>query len=260
MQVLELALPFIWGMMIGSFMNVVVLRLPINSDIIFERSGCPKCRGKINWYDNIPILSFIILKGKCRNCEQPISWQYPLFELWHGFLALLIFNNWPSFDGLGWGIGLSHFFMASIFSAHILIDIKHQLLLDKLNLALLPFALVIVWFAGNWFDAAVGAIVGFSFPLLVTWVFYLLRGQIGLGGGDIKLFGILGLLFGIKGVLINLFTSCMLGSVITIVLMASGRVKRDQSIPFGPYILSTALIQLLLPEYFAQWQNFLIPY
>jgi len=94
----------------------------------------------------------------------------------------------------------------------------------------------------------------------VTWIFYLVRGKIGLGGGDIKLFGVLGALFGLKGVVLNIFSSCILGSVITICLIILKKTNPDQYIPFGPYILAVALTQLLLPEYFAQWQNFLIPY
>lgn len=260
MQALIYILPFIWGSLVGSFMNVVVLRLPQQADIIFERSGCPKCKSKIAWFDNIPIISFLVLGAKCRSCKQPISFQYPLFEAWHGLLALFIFYEWPIFAIEEWSMSLAKFFIASIFSAHILIDLKYKLLLDKLNIALIPFVFVIVWTNNSWIDAAIGGAVGFIFPLLVTWIFYLLRGQIGLGGGDIKLFGILGILFGVKGVVLNLFTSCLIGSLITIFLMIMGKVKRDQYIPFGPYILIVALFQLLTPIYFAMWQNFLIPY
>tara|TARA_R110000868_G_scaffold97619_11_gene268637 strand:+ start:1836 stop:2618 length:783 start_codon:yes stop_codon:yes gene_type:complete len=260
MYALIMIFPFIFGSLIGSFMNVVVLRMPVNADFIFDRSGCPRCKSKISWYDNIPLISFIFLKGKCRSCNEKISWQYPLFEMWHGLLAVLVFLDWVDFTSVEWATAVAKFFIASIFSVHILIDLKHQLLLDKLNIALLPFVLALVWLNGSWSDAAIGAVVGFAFPLFVTWIFYLLRGKIGLGGGDIKLFGVLGLLFGLKGVLLNLFSSCIAGSVITIILMATGKVKADQYIPFGPYILLVALVQLLFPDYFAQWQNFLIPY
>tara|TARA_R110002049_G_scaffold227376_4_gene399581 strand:+ start:107 stop:832 length:726 start_codon:yes stop_codon:yes gene_type:complete len=241
-------------------MNVVVLRLPNGKDVVFDRSGCPKCKKLISWYDNIPIFSFLFLRGKCRSCRTSISFQYPLFELWHGLLAFIIFYNWQVMGLTEFYISLCKFFIAAIFSAHILIDLKHQLLLDVLNLALLPFVIVMVWLTGLWQDSLVGAAVGFFFPLLVTWIFYLLRGKIGLGGGDIKLFGVLGALFGIKGVILNIFSSCILGSVVTITMIVFKKTKSDQYIPFGPYILIISLIQMLFPSYFALWQNFLIPY
>ncbi len=248
------------GTLIGSFMNVVVLRLPEGKDIVFDRSGCPKCNSQISWYDNLPIISFMILRGKCRQCTQAISIQYPLFEIWHGLLAFIVFYNWQDMGSLEFMLSVCKFLIASIFSAHILIDIKYQLLLDALNLALIPFVLVLVFFSQNWFDSLLGGLIGFLFPLAVTWIFYLIRGKIGLGGGDIKLFGVLGALFGLKGVILNIFTSCILGSFITITLIIFKITKSDQYIPFGPYILFVALIQLLLPDLFAVWQNFLIPY
>ena len=251
---------FFLGTLIGSFMNVVVLRLPEGKDVVFDRSGCPKCKSQISWYDNIPIFSFIFLLAKCRKCHSSISFQYPLFEFWHGLLALILFYNWESMDQTDVIVSLCKFFIAAIFSAHILIDLKHQLLLDVLNIALIPFVLVLIWLDGQWQDSLIGASVGFFFPLLVTWIFYLLRGKIGLGGGDIKLFGVLGALFGLKGVILNIFSSCILGSILTIALIVFKKTKSDQYIPFGPYILIVALIQMILPDYFAWWQNFLIPY
>lgn len=251
---------FFLGTLIGSFMNVVVLRLPEGKDVVFDRSGCPKCNNQISWYDNIPIFSFIFLKAKCRKCHTSISFQYPLFEIWHGLIALIIFYDFERMGHIDLYISLCMFFIAAIFSAHILIDIKHQLLLDSLNIALIPFVVALVWLNGGWQDSLIGSSVGFFFPLLVTWIFYLVRGKIGLGGGDIKLYGVLGALFGLKGVVLNIFSSCILGSVITISLIILKKTNPDQYIPFGPYILAVALTQLLFPEYFAQWQNFLIPY
>lgn len=251
---------FFVGTLIGSFMNVVVLRLPKGQDVVFERSGCPKCKNQISWYDNIPVLSFLFLRAKCRNCKKPISFQYPLFELWHGSLAIIIFSNWQFMDSNDLVIGLCKFIIAAIFSAHILIDLKHQLLLDVLNLALIPFALAFVYLTGNWIDSLLGGAIGFLFPLAVTWIFYLLRGKIGLGGGDIKLFGVLGVLYGVKGVILNIFSSCIVGSFVTIILIIFKFTKSDQYIPFGPYILLIALVQLIFPGIVALWQNFLIPY
>ncbi len=252
--------PFLFGIVCGSFINVAILRMPEERDFVWQRSACPKCFTKIRWYDNIPILSFAILRAKCRSCESPISWQYPLIELWHGLLALFIFSNWWQVSTQTHIEMLAVFMICAIFTAHFIIDLRYQLLLDKLNLALLIPVLTLVALRASWPDALIGGTVGLVLPLLVTWLFYMMRGQIGLGGGDIKLFAILGMLFGVKGVMLNLFTSCMLGSLVTLFLMAIGKVKRDQAIPFGPYILLVAAWQLLAPELFEQWEHLLIPY
>lgn len=251
---------FIFGLLIGSFMNVVILRLPLSKDIVFDRSGCTSCKRQLKWFDNIPVVSYLLLKGKCRYCNNPISLQYPLIEVWHGVLAILLLNNWWNY-GLAEGLEkVSYFVIASIFTAHFIIDLRHHLLLDKLNISLLLPILYLVFRGEDWKGALIGGAFGAVFPLAVTWIFYKIKGVIGLGGGDIKLFGLLGLLLGIKGVILNIFTSCLIGSVITIILILLKKVKRDQFIAFGPFILLTAWLQIFHPELFERWRNILIPY
>lgn len=252
--------PFIFGITCGSFVNVAILRMPENRDYVWQRSACPKCNNQIAWYDNIPLLSFLFLRGRCRSCKGKISWQYPLIEFWHGLLALYIFQKWWEVSGLQQIEMLAIFLICAIFTAHFIIDLRYQLLLDKLNLMLLLPVLTLVALKMSWTSALIGGAVGLVLPLFVTWLFYVLRGQIGLGGGDIKLFAVLGMLFGVKGVMLNLFTSCMFGSVGTLALIATGKIKRDQAIPFGPYILLVAAWQLLAPTLFEQWEKFLMPY
>lgn len=259
MEILLSLITISFGLVVGSFVNVVIIHLPNNSPIAFRRSSCPHCQTQLSWFENLPVISFIFLRARCKHCSQKISWQYPLVEMWHGLMAFLILNGW-------WLLSLNQqinslmtFMIVSIFSAHFVIDWRHHLLLDKLNITLLFPIIVLVWMSQSWMEALIGGAFGLFMPLAITWLFYKLRGVIGLGGGDIKLFALLGMLFGLKGVILNIFTSCMLGSVVTILLIALKIAKRDQHIAFGPYILVTALIQLIYPNHFQQWSAYLIP-
>lgn len=249
---------FIFGALIGSFLNVVILRLPEKKDLALERSSCPKCGTLIKWYQNIPLLSFLFLRGRCRQCRAKISWQYPLVELGTAFLSLFLFPSTLSSQSLM--LYLVYFFIGCIFICHFVIDLRHQLLLDKLNIALLVIVLPFVIFFKPYQNWVLGGVVGFMGPFTVSWLFYKLKGQVGLGGGDIKLWGILGLMLGPIGVIHNIFLSCLLGSLIGLSLIALKLLKKNQAIPFGPFILVVATVQLYFPWVLAEFSSlFLIP-
>lgn len=244
-----LALFFLlFGLIIGSFLNVLILRLPKEENSsLMTRSYCPKCGKLVAWYDNIPLLSFIILKAKCRYCKAKISWQYPLIELLTGLISLALLPKNLSPEAL-----LQYFFLFSIFCVflvHAIIDLRHQILPDGLTLYLALLFLSYSLIHQNWKFWLIGGAVGFLLPLLATWLFYLLRGQIGLGGGDIKLWGALGLYLGPFGIIQNIFVSCFLGSIIGGSLLLTKRISRETPIPFGPFILLASTIQIVLPNF-----------
>ena len=249
-----------FGLIVGSFINVVILRLPEGKNITWDRSACRKCSRQLAWYENIPVLSYLFLLGRCRTCKECISIQYPLVEIVHGVAGYVLLKDWASLDVQTGIYQLSIFFIVSILIAHFVIDLRHQLLLDKLNIALLLPVIVLIIIDESYIRALTGGTFGFSLPLAVTWIFYKVTGKIGLGGGDIKLFGVIGLMFGIQGVLLNLFTSCMLGSFITIFLIMFKIVRRDQFIPFGPYIILVTFTQIFFPNLMEQWKTLLFPY
>jgi prepilin signal peptidase PulO-like enzyme (type II secretory pathway) len=247
---------FIFGTLVGSFLNVVILRLPLQKDLVVTRSACPVCGTQLKWYHNIPILSFAFLKGKCGFCGTRISWRYPLVEIFTGLVAFWLMPN--AFDLQSVGFFAFYFSIAAVFICHFLIDIDHQLLLDSLNIYLvaiiLPFSLVM----HQWQYWVFGGVIGFGFPLLVTWLFYKLRGQVGLGGGDIKLFGILGLLLGPTGIIFTIFMSCFIGAIIGLTLLATKQITKDRPIPFGPAIILVASVQIFFPSVFSLLQAFLM--
>lgn len=246
MENLYLFYAVIFGCMIGSFLNVVILRLPIEKNLVSERSACPKCGTQLKWYHNVPVLSFVFLRGKCAFCGTRISWRYPLIEMLTGIISFWLFPEHLNPESLG--LYFFFFAIACVFICHFFIDLDHQLLLDKLNIYLLFLIIPYCVFNYHWMHWLLGGALGFGVPLFVTWLFYKIRGQVGLGGGDIKLFGILGLLLGPIGVLFTIFLSCFVGAIIGLTMIALKRMTKEKTLPFGPSILLVASFQIFFPD------------
>lgn len=246
----------IFGLLVGSFMNVVIHRVPLNISIVTPRSKCPKCSNIIKWYQNIPVLSYILLRGKCSNCGVTIPMKYPLVEAMMGIFSYLLIPETIDLNGL---IYYSFYFsVACVFVCHFLIDVEHQILPDKINIYLLLTVIPFIIIQKNISFWAFGGAIGFGLPYLVTYLFYKIRGVIGLGGGDIKLFGILGLLLGPVGIVQNMFFSCALGSIIGVLLIVTKRMNKDKPMAFGPYIIVSAAVQIYFPQVFNIINPFLI--
>lgn len=246
METLYTVYAFIFGCLIGSFLNVVILRLPVGKNLVSDRSACPQCGNQLKWYHNIPVISFSFLLGKCGFCGARISWRYPLIEILTGLASFWLFPDIINVQSLGYYV--FYFTLACIFICHFFIDLDHQLLLDKLNIYLLVILLPFCAFTFHWTYWAIGGALGFCVPLFVTWLFYKIRGQIGLGGGDIKLFGILGLYLGPSGIFLNIFMSCFLGAIIGLIMIATKKLNKENPMAFGPAILLTAAFQIFFPE------------
>lgn len=238
----------IFGMLIGSFLNVVIYRMPREESVVFPRSACPQCKTIIKWYENIPVFSYLFLKGKCPNCQTKISIRYPLVEILCGLFAILLFpKDISQMNLIYWFVKFS---IACTFVAHFLIDVEHQILPDQLNLYLLFVVLTYSMFNFHWKFWLSGGLIGFLGPLSITWAFYKLKGQIGLGGGDIKLYGILGILFGPFGILSTIFMSSFLGSLVGMLLIYLKKMDRSTAMPFGPFIILVAGVQFFIPDLF----------
>lgn len=238
----------VFGALLGSFLNVLIYRLPRGEDFVLTRSKCPNCGDQIPAYYNIPLLGFLALKGKCRACRQAISWRYPTVEL---LSALIFYFAFPTSFAAA---DVYHYvFVCGVSVAlivHFFIDLEHRLLLDKINIYLLMLILpyVVIFFApAHWI---VGGGLGFLGPLGISWVFYKVKGKIGLGGGDIKLWGVLGLLLGPVGIMTNIFFSSLLGSIAGIILIIKKRYQHEAGIPFGPLIIVVVFMQIFFPSFF----------
>ena len=240
---------FTFGAMVGSFLNVLIYRLPRNQSIVLPRSHCPHCQKTIVWYENIPLLSFIFLKGRCRGCSSKISWRYFLIEFAAGFVALALAPR--SLDLVPILLFLFLFSVFCVFLVHFFIDIEHQILPDSLNIYLALAFLSYAIFYLPWGHWVWGAVVGAGLPLLVVWLFYMLKGQIGLGGGDIKLYGALGIYLGPVGIIHNIFLSCFLGSLVGFFLIFVKKMSKEHPMPFGPFIIIAASLQIFFPRHFS---------
>lgn len=238
----------LFGLLVGSFLNALIYRLPRDINIAYPRSSCTSCKKLIYWYENIPLLSYIFLKGECSGCRAKISPFYPFVEF---IVALFAFSIAPKdFETESL---LTFFFFFSLFCAflvHFIIDLKHQILPDSITIYISCLFLIISVFNKPLNFWLLGGLVGLCFPLVVTWIFYKIKGQVGLGGGDIKLFGALGIYLGPVGIMQNIFLSCFLGAVIGLIMIAFKVMKKESPIPFGPFIIVIGAFQIFTPDLF----------
>jgi leader peptidase (prepilin peptidase)/N-methyltransferase len=228
-----LFLLFLYGILFGSFFNVIGLRVPIKKSIVSPRSACSTCGHQLKAYELIPVLSYMLLKGKCRGCKSRISPIYPIFELLTG----LLFATAPLV--IGWsGELVVTLTLISMFMIIIVSDINYMLIPDKILIWFAGIFLLerIIWSLTPWWDSLLGAGTGFILLLIITFV-----SKGGMGGGDIKLYALLGFVLGFKLVLLSFFLSTLFGAVIGGFALLFKIVKRKQPIPFGPFIAAGTL-------------------
>jgi len=229
---------FIFGSIIGSFLNVVVYRLKHQQSFIKGRSYCPHCRHTLGFWDLIPIFSFIFLRGRCHYCRQKISWQYPLVELSAALLSVLAYLRFDL---------TSSFFLTTIVGFFLIVifvyDLRYYLILDEVIIpaVFLVIILDLVFFRSQFTDFIWGGIIGGGFFL----VQYLISNGKWIGGGDIRLGLLMGLALGVSHVLAALFIAYVLGAIFAIVLLSLKKKKMKSQIPFGTF-LSLATITVLL--------------
>ncbi|MDI6689414.1 MAG: prepilin peptidase [Actinomycetota bacterium] len=238
---------FIFGLAIGSFLNVCIYRLPRKESIIFPSSHCPHCGRIIRAYDNIPLIGYLLLKGRCRYCKGRISIQYPLVELLTGLLFLFCFLKF----GLSSGF-LSASFFTSILLLVASIDLKHKIIPNKVILPALvvQFILVILSNPQAIGSSLIGFFIGGGLLLLVALLAHLFLRREGMGGGDIKLAAFLGIFLGWH-VLTALFLGFLLGAISGIALIIFKGMSRKDIIPFGPFLALGGFITLFFgPQIF----------
>lgn len=241
-----LLLAFLVGLALGSFLNVVITRLPLGEGVWAGRSRCPHCRAPISWRDNVPLLSFLRLRGRCRICRRPISRRYPAVELAGGLLALAL---WASFPGSYLLLVYGPFCAALLVLTGL--DLEHRWLPDVITLpgiALgLAFSLIFPHLA--FLESLAGTLVGGGLFYSLMWTYEKLTGKMGMGGGDVKLLALIGAFLGIKALPLVILVSAALGSLVGIALvLISGQWRlggwRATAIPFGPFLAGAALLYL----------------
>ncbi|OZU89726.1 prepilin peptidase [Virgibacillus indicus] len=242
---------FLLGLIFGSFFNVVGLRLPKNIPFANDRSICPHCKQQLAWYENIPLVSFVIQTGKCRHCSEKVSYIYPAIELFTGILFAL------SYSKIGINLELiTALLLVSMLMIILVSDIKYMLIPNKVLLFFLPLFIItrIIQPLNPWWSSILGAITGF---VLLAIIILVSRG--GMGAGDMKLFGVLGIVLGIDKVLLAFFLSCMIGAIIGMLLLLFKIIDRKQPVPFGPYIVLATIITYFYGDTLINWYfNFIV--
>jgi len=228
----------IFGLVIGSFLNVVIWRIPRDESISFPPSHCPKCNNHIRPYDLIPVISYIILGGRCRYCKEKISIEYPIVELINGIMYVFLFYKFPMSLK-----AIEYSFLFSLLLSISIIDFKTQLVDDKMILfggaGVLVFELINKGFSMKLLDNLYGALTG---AVVIGLIVYLTRGM---GEGDIEIFALCGFVLGFKYTLLSLWLSFILGGIIGVTLLLLKIKKRKDPIAFGPYIALGSMIVLL---------------
>lgn len=267
-----IAIFFLVGLIVGSFLGVVNYRLKNAEDIVFKRSHCPKCKKLIRWHDNIPLLSFVILWGKCRECEEKISWKYPAIELLTGFLYAAV--AWKFLGG--WGISLEKILTGPkvvemsfwLFAASYLIliffhDLSYMIIPDAVIFPAIIITLLfqywkylqsplsIATFKNPFISALFAALAASCFFFLLIWVS---QGK-WIGGGDVKLGFLAGAIVGWPKILFALFFAYMIGAIASLILIGLKKKTWKSQIAFGPFLVSGILIVMFFSEQIQFWVN-----
>lgn len=236
---------FLLGLCWGSFLNVLIYRIPRGESIVKPASHCPTCKISIRPIDNIPLISYLLLRGRCRFCQGRISFRYPAVEALTAIIFLLLYKrfgwDWQEFIYIP---------LASILIIIAFIDLEHYLIPDRLTYPAIGLGLPISLLPGgvSLGEAVIGLVVGGGLIYLLTVLSPLLFGKEGMGGGDVKLAAVMGVYLGWEKTLIALFIASLLGSLVGISLILLKKKGRGDYIPFGPYLVAGTLVMLIWPD------------
>ncbi len=240
----------LYGLLIGSFLNVCIYRIPREESIVLPSSHCPSCGISLKWYDLIPVFSFIVQGGKCRYCEEKISLQYPIIELLNATIYFIIYSQF--------GFSLEFFFYAIIFSILIIItiiDLQSMFIPDILVIKILSITTIfkvasyLLYSKSPELLNSIGGLILSSLLFIII----IVTSKGGMGGGDVTLIGSLGFILGIKEIFLTIFLSFILGAIISVLLLVMKIKGRRDPIPFGPFIILGFFITVFWGEDLIWW-------
>lgn len=250
METIPYIVAFALGSVVGSFLNVCIHRLPRGMSILRPPSHCPSCGATIRWYDNVPLLSYLVLRGKCRICGARISLRYPLVEGLTGTFAVLALSAFgPSAQGL-----ISFGFLCSL-EVVSFVDLERRIIPDEISLGGMAAGLLLALLELSipLKEAVLGVLVGGGGLWLVAYLYELIAKREGMGGGDVKLMGMVGAFLGYKGALFTIFSGSLLGALVGGVLMAIEGADTKYALPFGPFLSAGAVLYLFFGQELLCW-------
>jgi leader peptidase (prepilin peptidase)/N-methyltransferase len=244
-----LAVAGLYGAIIGSFLNVVIYRLPLDQSLVKPGSRCRNCGYSLRWFDNIPVVSWLLLRGRCRKCGTAVSWQYPLVELVTAVLFVLVVWLTPFGPLLA-----ARLLLVCILIVLFGIDLEHQILPNSITLPGIAIGLLFSLIAPpGWRDALIGVLVGGGILYAIAWGYYLWRREEGMGMGDVKMLAMLGAFLGWKAVLVTLVLSSFAGAFIGLAMMAVQRGDMKYALPFGTFLALGAVAAMFVGDPLIAW-------
>ncbi len=241
---------FVLGLIFGSFLNVCIYRIPRKESLLWPSSHCPTCNTRIRPLDNIPLISYVFLRGRCRACGAKISPRYPAVELLTGLLFLGLY--------LRFGVQkevLAFLILTSLLVVISFVDIEHRLILNVFTIPGLVAGILIAGFVLRigWLNALLGALLGGGLLIGIALFGELLFGKESMGMGDVKMAAMIGAFLGMKGVIVSVFLGFVIAAIFSLAGMALNRLQRSSYLPFGPFIAAGTLVYLFAGEALIQW-------
>lgn len=244
-----LAAAALFGLCFGSFLNVVIYRLPLGQSLATPPSRCTKCGYSLRWFDNIPLVSWALLRGRCRKCGVAVSWQYPLVELITAALFVLVVSLTP----LG-PLVVSRLVLVCILVALFGIDLEHQILPNTITLPGIAIGVLLSLIAPpGWKDSLIGALLGAGILYGIAGAYYWWRREEGMGMGDVKMLAMIGAFLGWKAVLVTLVLSSFSGAIIGVILLSAQKGNMKFALPFGTFLAIGALIAMFAGDPLVAW-------
>ena len=250
MSVVPYVVAFVLGTIIGSFLNVCIHRLPRRESIVWPASRCPACGQAIAIYDNVPLLSYLWLRARCRVCRARISLRYPVIELANGVgYGLLLWHFGPGWSTVIYAVLLSSLLVVTA------IDLEHQIIPDVITLPGIGLGLLCAStvLSVGFVNSVAGILVGGGLLWVLAWLSPYLFGKEGMGGGDIKLLAMIGAFLGWRPVLLTVMVGAIVGSIVGLGLIGFRLMRRDEYLPFGPFLALGAVVALFFHHELVSW-------
>jgi leader peptidase (prepilin peptidase) / N-methyltransferase len=237
------------GLVVGSFLNVCIYRLPLGESLMWPGSRCTSCGRRLSWFDNIPVLSWLAQRGRCRTCGAGISWMYPLVEIATACVfvgGLLLYGPTP--------LAAVRILFGCALIVLFVIDLQHQILPNAITLPGIVIGFVCSLFLPpGWRDSLIGILVGGAIPLIIAEAYVRLRGVEGLGMGDVKMLGMVGAFLGWKGAVLTLMLGSLAGSIVGVGLIAARLGSLQRKLPFGTFLAVAAAVAAVYGDPLVAW-------